>query len=508
MCGVVGIVSSQPVSQEIYDALLVLQHRGQDSAGIVTVTSSEDRCYMRKDNGLVSEVFRQKDIDTLRGNIGLGHNRYPTAGSASSLESQPMYVNSPHGIFMAHNGNLTNTKELRRFYFRNVMRHINTASDSETLLNVFANELALSASKTVDPSHIFDAVRGVNAVCRGAYAAVALIVGGGIVGFRDPRGIRPLVVGCRRNATNDYMIASESAALHVLGYDIVRDVRAGEAIYIDENGHMHSEICASETQLTPCIFEHVYLARPDSVIDDISVYKARLRMGDKLADQVLDRFSQKGHDIDVVIPIPETSRTAAIPVAHRLDVKLREGFVKNRYIGRTFIMPGQSMRRKSVRQKLNAIRLEFENKNVLLIEDSVVRGTTLHEIVQQARDAGANKVYVGVAAPPVRYPNVFGIDMPTSEEFIANDRTEEQIARIINADMLVYQTLDDLVDSAREGNPTVDGFECSIFDGHYNCIDVNEDYLLELSDHRNDTSKTQRDLESSQESSLFELQGS
>lgn len=506
MCGVVGIVSSQPVSQEIYDALLVLQHRGQDSAGIVT--SSDGRCHMRKDNGLVSEVFRQRHIETLRGNIGLGHNRYPTAGSASSLESQPMYVNSPHGIYLAHNGNLTNTKELRRFYFRNVMRHINTTSDSEILLNVFANELALTASKNVDPSHIFDAVRGVNSVCRGAYAAVALIVGGGIVGFRDPRGIRPLVVGCRRGATSDYMIASESAALHVLGYDIVRDVRPGEAIYIDENGHLHSQICASETQLTPCIFEHVYLARPDSVIDDISVYKARLRMGDKLAEQILNRFSQNEHDIDVVIPIPETSRTAAIPVAHRLDVKLREGFVKNRYIGRTFIMPGQSMRRKSVRQKLNAIRLEFEGKNVLLIEDSVVRGTTLHEIVQQARDAGANKVYVAVAAPPVRYPNVFGIDMPTSKEFIANDRTEEQIARIINADMLVYQTLDDLIDSAREGNPEVDGFECSIFDGHYHCVDVNEDYLLELSDHRNDASKTLRDLESSQESSLFELQDS
>ena len=506
MCGVVGIVSGQPVSQEIYDALLVLQHRGQDSAGIVT--SSEGRCYMRKDNGLVSEVFRQQHIDTLKGNIGLGHNRYPTAGSASSLESQPMYVNSPHGICMAHNGNLTNTKELRRFYFRNVMRHINTTSDSEILLNVFANELELTGSKTVDPSNVFDAVRGVNRVCRGAYAAVALIVGGGIVGFRDPRGIRPLVVGCRRSAAKDYMIASESAALHVLGYDIVRDVQPGEAIYIDENGHMHSQICASKTQLTPCIFEHVYLARPDSVIDDISVYKARLRMGDKLAEKVLERFSQNEHDIDVVIPIPETSRTAAIPVAHRLDVKLREGFVKNRYIGRTFIMPGQSMRRKSVRQKLNAIRLEFENKNVLLIEDSVVRGTTLHEIVQQARDAGANKVYVAVAAPPVRYPNVFGIDMPTSKEFIANDRTEEQIARIINADMLVYQTLDDLIDSAREGNPLVDGFECSIFDGRYNCVDVNEDYLLELSDHRNDESKALRATESIQDSSLFELQGS
>ena len=503
MCGVVGIVSSQPVSQEIYDSLLVLQHRGQDSAGIVT--SYEGRCSLRKDNGLVSEVFRQQHINNLRGNIGIGHVRYPTAGSPSSLESQPLYVNSPHGICLVHNGNLTNTKELRDSYFQNVMRHINTTSDSEILLNVFANELSLTGARKVEPEHVFDAVRGVNAVCRGAYAAVALIVGGGIVGFRDPRGIRPLIVGYKGQGAKHYMIASESAALDVLGYDILRDVRPGEAVYIDENGRMHSQNCAADTRLTPCIFEHVYLARPDSVLDDISVYKARLRMGDKLADQVLERFSQHSHDIDVVIPIPETSRTASIPVAHRLDVKLREGFVKNRYIGRTFIMPGQSMRQKSVRQKLNAIKLEFENKNVLLIEDSVVRGTTLHEIVQQAREAGANKVYVGVAAPPVRYPNVFGIDMPTTREFIAHNRSEEQVARIIGADMLVYQTLDDLTDSAKEGNPTVDGFECSVFDGNYDSIDVDEDYLLELSDARNDGTKS-RQRETLLESSLFELQ--
>lgn len=505
MCGVVGIVSSQPVSQEIYDSLLVLQHRGQDSAGIVT--SYEGHCHLRKDNGLVSEVFRQQHITALRGNIGIGHVRYPTAGSASSLESQPMYVNSPHGICLVHNGNLTNTRELQTSYFRSVMRHINTSSDSEVLLNVFANELSLSGSKNIQAEHVFDAVRGVNAVCRGAYAAVALIVGGGIVGFRDPRGIRPLVVGRKGQGAKDYMIASESAALDVLGYEILRDVKPGEAVFIDENGQLHSQICAANTKLTPCIFEHVYLARPDSVIDDISVYKARLRMGDKLADQILDRFSQHDHDIDVVIPIPETSRTAAIPVAHRLDVKLREGFVKNRYIGRTFIMPGQSMRQKSVRQKLNAIKLEFENKNVLLIEDSVVRGTTLHEIIHQARLAGANKVYVAVAAPPVRYPNVFGIDMPTTEEFIAHDRSIEQIARIIGADMLIYQTLDDLIESAKEGNPRVDGFECSVFDGNYDSIDVDHDYLLELSDARNDKSKLRR-LESLQESGLFELQGS
>ncbi len=501
MCGVVGIVSSEPVSQRLYDSLLVLQHRGQDSAGIVT--SAGSRCNMRKDNGLVSEVFRQSHINSLRGNMGIGHVRYPTAGSASSLESQPMYVNSPFGICLAHNGNLTNTKELHRTYFDNVMRHINTTSDSEILLNVFAHELALTGASVLAPEHVFAAVQGVNAVCRGAYAAVGLLVDSGIVGFRDPRGIRPLVLG-RRGF--DYIMASESAVLDVLGFEIVRDVEPGEAIYIDKNGQLHSQICSSSRRLTPCIFEHVYLARPDSIIDGISVYKARLRMGEQLAERVLQQFNWRDHDIDVVIPIPETSRTAAIPVAHRLDVKLREGFVKNRYIGRTFIMPGQSMRQKSVRQKLNAINLEFENKNVLLIEDSVVRGTTIREIVEQARLAGARKVYVGVAAPPVRYPNVYGIDMPSSDEFIANNRSEEQIAQIIGADMLVYQSLEDLTNAALEGNPKVDGFECSIFDGEYDCVDVDESYLLELSNMRNDSSKM-KDTESVLEGSLFELQG-
>ena len=502
MCGIVGIVSSQPVSQEIYDALLVLQHRGQDSAGIVT--TADGRCFMRKDNGLVSEVFQQHHISNLLGNVGIGHVRYPTAGSASSLESQPMYVNSPYGICLAHNGNLTNTKELRDGYFRDVMRHINTTSDSELLLNVLAHEIGPTDNGSVAPEQVFDAVRRVNAVCRGAYAAVALIVGGGILGFRDPRGIRPLIVGSRGTGTKEYMVASESVALDILGYEIMRDVRPGEAVFIDLNGHLHSAICAPNPRLTPCIFEHVYLARPDSIIDNVSVYKARLRMGEKLADRILTRFENGKHDIDVVIPIPETSSTAAISVAHRLNVKLREGFVKNRYIGRTFIMPGQSMRRRSVRYKLNAIKLLFENKNVLLIEDSVVRGTTLDQIVRQARGAGANKVYVAVAAPPVRYPNVFGIDMPTSSEFIATDRTEDQIAQIIGADLVIYQDLKDLIESARQGNPEIDGFECSIFDGNYHNHDVDNQYLLELSGIRADSSK-QRDLESLGYSDKLEL---
>lgn len=487
MCGIVGIVSSNPVSQELYDALLVLQHRGQDSAGIVT--AHDHRCHSYKQAGLVSEVFDEHHIQSLRGNMGIGHVRYPTAGTSSFHEAQPLYVNSPFGICLAHNGNLTNVQELREQYFRNVPRHINTSSDSELFLNVLANELDGLNRSAVQPESVFDAVKQLNFACRGGYAVVALIVGSGIVGIRDPRGIRPLIVGVKRGVTDDFIIASESAVLSVLGYEIYRDVRPGEAIFIDRQGQLHAQICHDNPTLTPCIFEHVYLARPDSVLDDISVYKARLRMGDKLADQILRRFSGGIHDIDVVIPIPETSRTAAIPVANRLNVKLREGFVKNRYIGRTFIMPEQSMRRKSVRQKLNAIALEFEGKNVLLIEDSIVRGTTLSESIRQARTAGAKKVYVASAAPPIRYPNVYGIDLPTSSEFLAHNRTEQQIANRIGADMLVYQTLPDLINSAREGNTNVDGFECSVFDGEYDNPDVSQDYLTALSNIRNNASK-------------------
>ena len=487
MCGIVGIVSSNPVNQELYDALLVLQHRGQDSAGIVTAHGL--RCHSYKQAGLVSEVFDAQHLRGLLGNMGIGHVRYPTAGTSSSHEAQPLYVNSPYGISLAHNGNLTNVRELREQYFRDVPRHINTSSDSELFLNVFANELDGLRQGIVEPENVFDAVKKLHSACRGGYAVVALIVGSGIVGIRDPRGIRPLVVGIKRGGTDDYIIASESAALSVLGYETYRDVQPGEAVFIDRQGQFHAQICHDNPILTPCIFEHVYLARPDSVIDNISVYKARLRMGDKLADQILRRFPCGRHDIDVVIPIPETSRTAAIPVANRLNVKLREGFVKNRYIGRTFIMPEQSMRRKSVRQKLNAIQLEFEGKNVLLIEDSIVRGTTLTESINQAHNAGAKKVYVASAAPPIRYPNVYGIDLPTSSEFLANNRNESQIATRIGADMLVYQTLPDLVTAAREGNSSVDGFECSVFDGEYQNPDVSQDYLTALSNIRNNASK-------------------
>ena len=487
MCGIVGIVSSNPVNQELYDALLVLQHRGQDSAGIVT--AHDQLCHSYKQAGLVSEVFDEQHLQALRGNMGIGHVRYPTAGSNSFHEAQPLYVNSPFGICLAHNGNLTNVRELRKQYFRDVPRHINTSSDSELFLNVLANELDGLNSCVVQPENVFDAVTKLHLACRGGYAVVALIVGSGLVGIRDPRGIRPLVVGVKRGVTDDYIIASESAVLSVLGYEIYRDVRPGEAVFIDRQGQLHAQICHENPSLTPCIFEHVYLARPDSVLDEISVYKARLRMGDKLADQILHRFSNGRHDIDVVIPIPETSRTAAIPVANRLNVKLREGFVKNRYIGRTFIMPEQSLRRKSVRQKLNAIQLEFEDKNVLLIEDSIVRGTTLTESIRQARRAGAKKVYVASAAPPIRYPNVYGIDLPTSSEFLAHNRNEAQIANRIGADMLVYQTLPDLIAAAREGNSSVDGFECSVFDGEYYNPDISPDYLMALSKTRNNSSK-------------------
>ena len=494
MCGIVGIVSSHaPVSNELYDALLVLQHRGQDAAGIVTAHS--DRCHIHKGRGLVSEVFHARTIDRLQGNMGIGHVRYPTAGTASSHEAQPLYVNSPHGLCLAHNGNLTNVHELRKDYFSRVRRHINTLSDSEILLNVFANELqtASAAANNLAPDDIFAAVGRVHQICRGGYAVVSLIVGVGLVGFRDPRGIRPLIVGVRRGVVDDYMIASESSTLSVLGYEVIRDVQPGEAIFIDAQGQLCAQICTDDSRSTPCIFEHVYFARPDSVMDGISVYKARLRMGERLANTVLDHFPNRKHDIDVVIPIPETSRTAAIPVAHQLDVKLREGFVKNHYIGRTFIMPGQSMRQRGVRQKLNAIALEFENKNVLLVEDSIVRGTTMTEIVRKAKNAGARKVYVASAAPPVRFPNVFGIDMPASQEFIAFNRSVEQIRQIIGADLLIYQNLEDLVDSAREGNPDIEQFECSVFDGKYYSEDVDDDYLAAIAEHRKDEAKQTRD---------------
>lgn len=487
MCGVVGIAGHDPVNQRLYDALTLLQHRGQDAAGIAT---SEGRHFnLRRANGLVRDVFRLDHMKRLTGNIGIGHVRYPTQGSYGSAEAQPMYVNSPYGIALAHNGNLTNAEELKQDLFREDLRHVNTNSDSEILLNVLAHELQRRGKLKPTPDDIFDAIEGVHARCNGAYAAVALIIGYGIVGFRDRYGIRPLVLGKRESEKGtEYMIASESVALDVMEFTRMRDVAPGEAVFIDEQGNLHAKVCAAQTQLSPCIFEHVYLASPPSIMDEISVYKARLRMGEKLAERILANYS-RDHDIDVVIPVPDTGRTAALPMAHMLDVKYREGFIKNRYIGRTFIMPGQNERRKSVRQKHNVIELEFKGKNVLLVEDSIVRGTTTEHIVQMARSAGANKVYLASAAPPVRYPNVYGIDMPAAHEFVAYNRTEEEVARILGADWIVYQSVEDLVICAQEGNASIEKFECSVFDGYYVTGDVDEAYLERLSAQRSDGSK-------------------
>lgn len=491
MCGIVGIHGTGPVNQPLYDALTVLQHRGQDAAGIVT--SDGARLSLRKANGLVRDVFQQVHMERLQGHHGIGHVRYPTAGSSSVAEAQPMYVNSPYGIALAHNGNLTNAEALKEAMFRADLRHINTDSDSEILLNVFAHELAQRAKDLPSsPEDIFAAVSAVHERCRGAYAVVMLIMGRGLLAFRDPYGIRPLVFGHRETAGGqETMVASESVALDVLDFSLVRDVAPGEAIFVDLMGQVHTRQCAAAPRCTPCIFEHVYLSRPDSIMDDISVYKARLRMGERLAQRILEAFPE-GHDIDVVIPIPETSRTAALPLAYELEVKYREGFTKNRYIGRTFIMPGQQQRRKSVRQKLNAIELEFRGKNVLLVDDSIVRGTTSQQIVEMAREAGAKKVYLASAAPPVRYPNVYGIDMPAPEEFVAHGRTEAEICAVIGADRLFYQRLEDLVACAKEGNPAIEHFECSVFDGHYVTGDVHEAYLAAISVNRSDAAKAER----------------
>ncbi len=494
MCGVVGIVGRSAVNQQLYDALTMLQHRGQDAAGIVT--ADDQHMHLRKSTGLVSNVFRQEHMERLRGCLGIGHVRYPTAGASSSpSEAQPMYVNSPYGIALAHNGNLINAARLKRELFATDLRHINTESDSEILLNVFAHGLRRSGKLAPGAEDIFAAVRRVHERCQGAYSAVALVMGLGVVAFRDPFGIRPLVFGRRdSDAGPEYMVASESVALDLLGFEIERDVAPGEAIFIDTEGRLHTEICADDTLHTPCIFEHVYLARPDSIIDGISVYKARLRMGEKLAERILARYPGGRHDIDVVIPIPDTARTAALPLAYELGVKYREGFVKNRYIARTFIMPGQNERADSVRKKFNLIPLEFAGKNVLLLDDSVVRGTTTFKLVQMARAAGARKVYVASAAPEVRFPNVYGIDMPSRDELIASGRSADEVARRLGADWIVYQDLGDLVDCAREGNPSITRFECSVFDGHYVAGDVSEEYLAELSVKRSDAAKSARAL--------------
>jgi amidophosphoribosyltransferase len=501
MCGIAGIVSHQEVNQELYDALTVLQHRGQDAAGIVTCEGG--RLHLRKENGLTRDVFTNSQMLQLRGKMGIAHVRYPTAGCTSSAEAQPFYVNSPFGLTLAHNGNLTNTEELKRALFVEDQRHLNTDSDSEILLNVFAHELQQFGKLRLTPEDVFQAVSAVHKRCRGAYAVVIMIAGFGILGFRDPHGIRPIVFGERQTeAGSDFMIASESVALDVLDFNLIRDIEPGEAVFIEKNGNLHIKQCSDTVDHCPCIFEYVYFARPDSIIDDISVYKARLRMGDKLAAKVLRDWPD--HDIDVIIPIPDTSRTSALQMAHKLNVKFSEGFIKNRYIGRTFIMPGQQMRKKSVRQKLNAIGLEFEGKNVLLVDDSVVRGTTSEQIIQMARDAGAKKVYFASAAPPVRYPNVYGIDMPAAHELIAHERTEDEVCQAIGADKLIYQELQDLIDAVQKGNPDIKHFDTSCFDHDYVTGDIDDAYLEKVEALRND--KTREAQRSS--SFVIEMQNS
>jgi amidophosphoribosyltransferase len=493
MCGIAAIVSNQNVNQDLYDALTVLQHRGQDAAGIATCEGS--RLHLRKDNGLARDVFSTAQMLKLKGNMGIAHVRYPTAGCTSSAEAQPFYVNSPFGLTLAHNGNLTNTEELKTQVFVDDQRHINTDSDSEVLLNVFAHELQQSGKLKLNVSDVFDAVSAVHKRCRGAYAVVIMIAGFGVLGFRDPNGIRPIVFGERKSedGSTDYMIASESVALDVLDFHLIRDIAPGEAVFIEASGKLHTQQCAETPNHCPCIFEYVYFARPDSIIDDISVYKARMRMGKKLAKKILQDWPD--HDIDVVIPIPDTSRTAAAQMAHDLGVKFREGFMKNRYIGRTFIMPGQKMRRKSVKQKLNAIALEFQGKNVLLVDDSVVRGTTSEQIIQMARDAGAKKVYFASAAPPVRFPNVYGIDMPAAHELIAHGRTEQEVCEAIGADKLIYQNIDDLIDAVGKGNHAIKQFDTSCFTHEYITGDIDDAYLARIEALRNDNAQEQRKAE-------------
>ncbi|WP_305805566.1 amidophosphoribosyltransferase [Stenotrophomonas sp. YIM B06876] len=486
MCGIVGIVGNQNVAGQLYDALTVLQHRGQDAAGIATAHGT--RLRVEKANGLVRDVFDSRRMDVLQGRIGIAHVRYPTAGSEGMDEAQPFYVNSPYGIALAHNGNLINTEALRQQVFEQDRRNVNTDSDSEVLLNVFAYEL--DAQKQLSPEAAIRAVGGVHRRCKGGYAVISVVLGLGLVAFRDPHGIRPLVLGKRSHAEGDeYIVASESAALDVLGFQRVRDVRPGEALVITGRGELFSEICAEPAVHSPCIFEYVYFARPDSMIDNVSVHKARMRMGIKLGEKILRL--RPDHDIDTIIPIPDTSRDAALEISNTLGVKYREGFIKNRYIGRTFIMPGQGERVKSVRRKLNPINLEFRNRVVLLVDDSIVRGTTSQQIVQMARDAGARKVYLASAAPPVRYPNIYGIDMPAAEELVAHNRSIEDIERFLGCDWLIYQDLQDLEAAVREGNPDLKAFDSSCFNGEY-ATGIEPGYFERIQQLRSDEAKTHR----------------
>jgi amidophosphoribosyltransferase len=479
----VGVVSNNPVNQLLYDALLLLQHRGQDAAGIAT--SHGNKFAMHKANGLVRDVFRTRNMRSLPGNVGIGQVRYPTAGSTSEEEAQPFYVNAPFGIVLAHNGNLTNAAELKIELFKNDMRHLNTDSDSEVLLNILAHQIQeVTSGYSLDPAALFRAVSMLHRRVRGSYAVVAHIAGYGLLAFRDPYGIRPLCLGISRSEKGtEYMLASESVALEGLGFKFVRDVDPGEAIFIDVDGKMYNEQCAENPSLNPCAFEYVYLARPDSIIDGASVYLTRLKMGEYLAEKVRSQFSLG--EIDVVMPIPDSSRPSAMELALKLNLNYREGFIKNRYIGRTFMMPGQAIRKKSVRQKLNAIVSEFKGKNVLLVDDSIVRGTTSREIVQMAREAGARKVIFASAAPPVQFPNVYGIDMPTRNELIAYGRSEEEVCREITADALVYQDVASMKRSISDINPALRSIEASCFDGFYVTGDVTSDYLDRLEAARN-----------------------
>ncbi len=490
MCGIVGIVGKTPVNQYLYDGLTVLQHRGQDAAGIVTIHDNTFR--LRKGNGLVKDVFHTRHMMRLQGNIGIGHVRYPTAGTSSSSEAQPFYANSPYGISLAHNGNLTNADELKHWLNTEARRHVNTTSDSELLLNILGHELQQSANVALTPDDVFTAVANVHKRVRGAYATVALIVGYGMVAFRDPNGIRPLAFGKRETENGiEYMIASESVALDACSFEFVRDVAPGEAIFFSESGQIHSQQCSETPRYSPCIFEFVYFARPDSTIDKMSVYASRVEMGTKLGEKIAKEWDDI--DIDVVIPIPETSCDIALQIAKQLELPYRQGFVKNRYIGRTFIMPGQEQRKKSVRQKLNAIGTEFKGKNVLLVDDSVVRGTTSEQIIEMARASGAKKVYFASAAPEVRFPNVYGIDMPSANELIAHGRDVDDICDLIGADKLIFQSIEDLVSAVKLGNPEIKSFDTSVFDGVYVTNDIDNAYLEKLDALRNNTSKETSD---------------
>ncbi len=490
MCGVVGVVSKSEVSPMIYDALTVLQHRGQDAAGIATC--HQDKFHLRKQLGLVRDVFRDTHMVGLRGSMGIGHLRYPTAGSQDRELAQPMYVNSPYGISISHNGNLTNKDEISQILTDENLRFLSTDSDSEVLLNVFAHELQKQGTSSPTQKEIFKAVRATHKRIRGAYSVIFMINGVGIVGFRDPFGIRPLIFGSRENDLlgPDYMLASESTVLDTLGFNIISDVEPGEAVFVNTEGEMFREACIDNPIHTPCIFEYVYLARPDAVIDNISVHKSRMRMGEALAEKI--NKLKPDHDIDVVIPIPESSTTSALQLANTLGIKYTEGFVKNRYIGRTFIMPFQEKREKSVRQKLNPIEFEFKNKVVLLVDDSIVRGTTSRQIIEMARTAGAKKVYFASASPPIRYQNVYGIDMAATTELIAHNRTEDEISELIGADWLIYQDLEDLIESAKYGNPSIQQFECSVFDGKYITADIDRSYLQKLEETRSDDKKSRK----------------